>query len=439
MTRLIRILLLILPASLQAQVPLLTLEDALGTAMQNNYDLLLSKNDSLSYALDRSYAYAAFLPRLNATSTKLWNINAQKQELANGSKRDTSGLRSNNLNGSIALNWTVFDGLKMFSTRKRLMELEQLGGINVKAQMVNTVASVTTAYYNIVRQKQQLKAIEEQISISEERVKLADRKLNVGLGAKPELLQARLDLNAQKANKLEQATLMEQLKKQLNQLMAVVLSSDYDVIDSIPLNTQLQYSAISGSMVLSNPTLLQARKNIDIARLTVKEREAELYPILNFNSAFNFNRLQNLAVINNFTPLFNQNRGFNYGVGFTIPLLNGFNTRRLIQQAKLDVDYQLLNYKNQLSRADLALDNAFRNYEMQKKALLLEQENIDLARENVTIALERFRQGVSTFIELRVAQISLAEAYNRLIAARYNTKLAEIELLKLRGEVVKGL
>ena len=232
---------------------------------------------------------------------------------------------------------------------------------------------------------------------------------------------------------------MEQLKKQLNQLMAVVLSSDYDVIDSIPLNTQLQYSAISGSMVLSNPTLLQARKNIDIARLTVKEREAELYPILNFNSAFNFNRLQNLAVINNFTPLFNQNRGFNYGVGFTIPLLNGFNTRRLIQQAKLDVDYQLLNYKNQLSRADLALDNAFRNYEMQKKALLLEQENIELARENVTIALERFRQGVSTFIELRVAQISLAEAYNRLIAARYNTKLAEIELLKLKGEVVKGL
>ena len=63
MTRLIRILLLILPASLQAQVPLLTLEDALGTAMQNNYDLLLSKNDSLSYALDHSYAYAAFLPR----------------------------------------------------------------------------------------------------------------------------------------------------------------------------------------------------------------------------------------------------------------------------------------------------------------------------------------------------------------------------------------
>ncbi|MFM2145792.1 MAG: hypothetical protein RL732_628 [Bacteroidota bacterium] len=427
-----------LPVTLQAQVPLLTLEDALGTALQNNYDLLLSKNDSLSFALDRSYAYAAFLPRLNGTTTKLWNINAQKQELANGSKRDTSGLRSNNLNGSIALNWTLFDGLKMFATRKRLMELEQLGSINIKAQMVNTVAAVTTAYYNIVRQKQQLKAIEEQISISEERVKLADRKLTVGLGAKPELLQAKLDLNAQKANKLEQGTLMEQLKKQLNQLMAVVLTSDYDVIDSIPLNTQLQYGALSGSMILSNPTLLQAKKNIDIARLTVKEREAELFPILNFNSAYNFNRLLNQAVINNFTPLFNQNRGFNYGLSFTIPLLNGFNTRRLIQQAKLDVDYQVLNYKNQISRVDLALDNAFRNYEMQKKALQLEQENIDLARENVTIALERFRQGVSTFIELRVAQISLAEAYNRLIAARYNTKLAEIELLKLKGEVVKG-
>lgn len=430
-----RIILVLFPAAAYAQAPLLTLEDAIGTALKNNYNILLAKNDSASFALDRSYAYAAFLPRLNASGTKIWNVNAQKQELANGSKRDTSGIKSSNLVGAVNLNWTLFDGLKMFATRDRLKELEQLGALNIKLQVVNTIAAVNSNYYNIVRRKQQLKAIEEQISISAERVKLADRKLTVGLGAKPELLQAQLDLNEQRSNKLKEIAFIEQLKQQLNQLMAVETSSMYEVTDSIPINTELVLGELSAAMMQANPGLLQARKNIDIAKLALKERKADQYPTLNFNSAFNFNRLENKAVINNFTPLFNRNRGYNYGFGLTLPILNGFNTRRLIGQARLDIDFQVINYKNQLSLADVALQNAFKAYEMQKQALRLEEDNITLARENVNIALERFRQGVSTFIELRVAQISFAEAYNRLIAARYETKLAEIELQRLRGDI----
>lgn len=425
------------PLMLTAQQPLLTLNDAIGTALQHNYDILLARNDSASFSLDRSYAYAAFLPRLNGTATKVWNINAQKQELLNGSKRDTSGLKSNNLFAALTLNWTLFDGMRMFATRDRLVELEKLGALNVKGQVVSTVAAVASNYFNIVRQKQQIKAILEQISISEERVKLADKRLAVGLGAKPELLQARLDLNAQKAIHLQQLTLVEQLKQQLNQLMAVDTRSSYDVADSIPINTSLQYAALQSGMAQSNPGLLQALKSIDIAKLSLRERKAELLPTINFNSGFNFNRLENQAVINSFTPLFNQNRGFNYGFGVTLPLLNGLTTRRLIGQARLDLQFQQLNYSNLLSQVDVALSNAFKNYEMQKQALSLEEENIGLAKENVSIALERFRQGLTTFIELRVAQISLAEANDRLINARYNTKLSEIELLRLKGDIVR--
>lgn len=427
----------LLPLFLLAQLPVLTLDDAIGTALQHNYNIRMARNDSASFSLDRSYAYAAFLPRLNATASKVWNVNAQKQELANGNKRDTSGLLSNNLLGTLALNWTLFDGLRMFATRDRLMELERLGAMNVKAQMINTIAAVTNNYYNIVRQKQQINAILEQISISEERVKLADKRLAVGLGAKPELLQARLDLNAQKAIHLQQLTLVAQLKQQLNQLMAVDIQSTYDVVDSIPINTGLQYGALQTGITQTNPGLQQALKSIDIAKLSLRERKAELFPIVSFNSGFNFNRLENKAVINNFTPLFNQNRGFNYGFGLSIPLLNGMNTRRLIGQAKLDIEFQQLSYANLLSQTDVALSNAFKDYEMQKQALRLEEENITLAKENVVIALERFRQGLATYIELRVAQISLAEANDRLINARYNTKLAEIALLQLRGDILK--
>jgi outer membrane protein len=95
-----------------------------------------------------------------------------------------------------------------------------------------------------------------------------------------------------------------------------------------------------------------------------------------------------------------------------------------------------LNYQNQLSQLDVRLSNAYKNYLLQKQTLQLEEENLGLAKENVSIALARFRLGVSTVLELREAQISLQQAYNRLIAARYNTKLSETELLRIRGSLV---
>jgi len=430
-------ILLVLSFGAKAQQNLLTLEEAIGTALLNNYNILMAKNDSTSFAIDRSYVFAGFLPRLNGSAQKVWNNNSQKQELQNGQKPERSGIKSNNLQASLNLNWTLFDGLKMFAIRDRVIEQNMLGSLTVKEQVVNTVADVVNNYFNIVQSKLQLIALDEQIVISEERVKLADKKFSVGLGAKPELLQAKVDLNAQKAARLRQVTLTEQLKVQLNQLMAVEANATYEVADTILINTALQYGELQSNIASTNPTLQILKKNIDIASIIVRERKADYFPILTFNSAYNFSRQENKVVINSFTPLFNQNKGLNFGFGATIPIFNNFNTRRLVEQAKLDVQFQELTFRNQLSMVDMQLSNAFKAYELEKKSLALEQDNIELARENVTIQLERFRQGVSTYLELREAQISMLQANARLISALYNTKVAETELMRLKGELVK--
>ena len=415
---------------------LLTPEDAIAAALEKNYDIKLVRNDSASFAVDYQYSYAGFLPRINGTASKTWNVNRQKQELSNGTKRDTSGIQSNNLSASIGMNWTLFDGLKMFATRERLKQFQALGELTVKNQVVNTVADVLVNYYNIVRQKQQLRAIEEQMSINEERVKIADQKIFSGLGSKPELLQAKVDLNAQKASRLEQLTLIGQLRDQLNQLIGLNVGEVYEVLDSIPINSGLSLGEITQNLDQTNPALLLTKKNIDIAGLILKERRAELWPTLSLNTSYNLSRNVNKAVINTFTPLFNQNLGFNYGFGLSVPILNGFNTRRLIKQAELDIAYQETFYDNQRSLINVAISNAFKDYVLQKDLLALEEENIQLAKENVVIALARFKQGLFTNLELREAQISLEQGYNRLIAARYNTKLAETELLRQKGELI---
>lgn len=422
----------------QAQQRPLTLNEAIATSLQNNYDIQLSRNDSLLAALDYAYVDYALMPRLSANGGLNYNKNNSKQVLADGTKRERSGVKSNQTTASLNLDWTLFDGLRMFIARKRLGQLVELGELQIKAQVITTVADVMRVYYDIVRQEQQLRATQEQMQLSEERLKLAQYKFDVGTGAKPDVLQAQIDLNAQKSAALTQETAINKLKEELNQLLVMPTANDFSVADTtIVFNESLSVDSIRSGLSSVNPELLLAQKNLDIAALTLKERRAERFPTIEFNSAYNFNKTDNKTVVNPFQPLFNQNHGFNYGFTATVPLFNGLNTRRQIRAAELDIKYQQLQYDRSLALINTSIANAYRDYDLYKRALLLEEDNIKLVRENLFIARERYRLGISTFIEMREAQQSLADAMNRLIQARYNTKVAEIELLRLRGDLIK--
>ncbi len=427
---------------LKAQ-PVMTVNDAISMALQYNYDIQLSKNDSSVAALDYSYRNAVFLPRINITAQNSWTANNQKQEFV------TTGVRSGNVNAAnvaagVSLNWTLFDGLKMFTTKQKAEEYVELGSLVIKEQVVNTIADVVKNYYNIVGQKEQLKAIEELMDISQIRVDLAQRRLDVGAGTKPELLQSQLDLNALKAAHLQEETYILQLKQNLNQLIRPAtgtdlggLITDYEVNDSIPINLELKLDDIQAEVDTLNPTLQITRKNIDLSYLTLKQIKADRWPVLQFNTGYNFSRADNDITVNPFLPLYTRNSGLNFGFSATMPILNYRNIDRLVHQQELNINYQNLFLESQQSQVQLAVLNAYKDFEFQKKALALEESNIDLAHENVDIMLETYRLGNTTYIQLREAQKTLADAHTRLIEARYNTKVAETELLRLKGDIIK--
>jgi outer membrane protein len=429
---------LMIVCSLSAQEKL-TLEEAVTTALANNYDIRLSKSDSTAYAIDESYVYTAFLPTFAGNVNKTFNRNRETNKYKGlPNRNDTLGTSTSNaLVAGVSMNWILFDGLRMFATRDRVKELVKLGELGVKTQIANSVADVLRTYYNIVQQKQQLNAIIEQKTISEERVKLADKKLSVGLGAKPELLQAKVDLNAFTSSQYRQNTVIAQLKEQLNLLMGISKDINYDVLDSIPINHELTLDQVMTNIDQTNPDLLFQKKNIEISSIALREVKAGYYPTVSLLGNYNFTRSNNTQNINPFQLPFRQVSGLSAGIGASIPIFNRFNVTRQVKQQKLLIFQQKLEYDNQLLQVDVAVKNAFKDYELQKLNLELEETNILLAKENVMIALERFKQGVSTYIELREAQISLNDGYNRLIAARYNAKVAEIELMRLKGRIIR--
>ena len=419
-----------------AQTRPLTLNEAVATSLLNNYDIQLTRSDSLLAALDYAYADYAMLPRLSANAGFTFNRANQRQVFKDTTRGGPA--RSNNITTSINLDWTLFDGFRMFIAKERLNQLVNLSELQIKAQVVTTVADVMNVYYDIVRQEQQLRALEEQMQLSRERLQLAQYKFDIGTGAKPDVLQAQIDLNAQRSAYLTQQTNINKLKDQLNNLLVLPTGTDFYVTDTvITFNPALTLDSVSTGITATNPELLLAQKNIDIAELDLRMRRAERFPTVEFNSAYNFNRQNNLALVNPFQSLFSQNRGLNYGLSASIPIFNGFTTRRLIKAAEINIQSQELLYERNLALINTGITTAYKDYDLYRRALELEEENIKLVRENLMIARERYRLGVSTFIEMREAQQSLAEATNRLIQARYNTKIAEIELLRLRGDIVR--
>jgi outer membrane protein len=414
--------------------------------LQHNYDILVVRRTSDLAGNDNRFAFGAFLPQLNANGTYTKNnIDSKNQTFGdpNATPPNPSvetvrtGVKATNTNAQVQMLWTIFDGTKMFATRRRIEELAVLGEINVRNQMMNSAASIIANYYNIVRQKQQLRATQELMLVSEERVKLAERKLQVGTGGKPELLQAKVDLNSQRTAILVQETLIQQLKDQLDGLVGMTLPNAYEVSDTIPIDLSLTLNEIITGIEGTNQSLVAARKNIDIAKLVLRENRATRSPVIGLFGAYNFTKIENELATSPFSLKLTQNNGYNYGATISIPILNAMNVNRLVTAAKINMSRQETIYDQQLAIATVGVRNAYVNYDNSKKSLVIQEENILLAKENVYIALEGFKRGITTALDLRTAQQSLADAYNQLIGSRYSAKVAETELLRLKGALLQ--
>lgn len=428
---------LALGISASAQQDSLTVEQAVALALRNNYDILLSRNDSAIAAINYSYRNAAFLPRLNASGSYLFNNNAQNQRLADGTEKERTGITSSNLNAALNLNWVVFDGFKMFVAREQVAQAVRLGSLTIKNQVVNTVSDVIKTYYDIVRQIEQLRNIREQMQLDSDRLRIARYRFDIGVGIKPDVLQAQIDFNDQRAAELNQLSTIDQRKHDLNLLMNVNRDVDYKVTDSIPVRTDLVLGNILNNISESSPALQIANENIDAARLSVRSAQAGRFPTVALTSAYSFSRTNNNAVINPVQPLFSLNKGLNYGITISVPILNNFSVRQQIQQAQLAVNYQQLRFENLQATTNRDIQKNYRAYLAQRDIINVSDSSIALARENLMIQRERYRLGATTILDLRTAEQSLQNAITTYINARYNAKISETELLRLRGEIVR--
>lgn len=411
----------------------LTLQTAIETALKNNYTISITRNEAAIAKNDRTLGNAGMLPNVTLNASGSFANNSTKQEYASGLEVDRDGVKSNNLNTGVALNWTIFDGLRMFAAYNRLGEQSRQGELALKIQVEGTVASIMNAYYDVVRQQQQQKAITDAIGIFEERVKIAEAKLNIGSGNKVDVLQAKVDLNEQRSALLRQKTAINNTKAELNRLLSRDVNTEFAVEDSMVTAYRPRYEELKTSVLRNNSANLFAQRNVAVSRYLLKEVGSQRWPRVGLVANYNFSRSENQAGF----ALFNQNLGFNAGFTASWTLFNGLNYNRQYKNAQLQLRNEEIRQLDTQRFVETGLLIAFRNFENALEILALEEQTYKLAKENVDIALERFRLASLTSIELKEAQQSLLNSETRLVTARYEAKVAETELMRLNGALVK--
>ncbi len=413
----------------------LTLPDAFTIALKNNYSILVSKNEQQITVNNNTPGNAGLLPSvsLNASGNKA--INDTKQQYSNGAPEvNRKGVASDNLSANAVLDWTIFDGFKMFATKNKLSELKVIGELNTKIQIENTLEQIISSYYTIVKQKQLLKASQEAIDIYEERVLIAQTKFEIGSSSKIDLLQAKVDYNAQRSEQLNEQTALRDAKLNLNQLLSRALDAQFDVADTaIPISYHPKLDDLKTSTVSQNNELLSAQRNVNLASFELNEIKSQRYPRIGVNAGYYYAKTDNAASL----ILLNQNTGPGYGFNISWNIFSGSVVNSRVKNAKLDYQNSTLRLSDIKTQVEANLLSAYQTFESNLELLKLEEENLALAIENVTVSFERYRVGKGTQIELTLAQKSLDDAQNRTVSARYNTKLSETVLMKLNGELVK--
>ncbi|HOZ41410.1 MAG TPA: TolC family protein [Flavobacteriales bacterium] len=423
---------LLLLASGWSSAQVLTAEEAVRIAVEQNHGIRIARLDARSGELLNNPGNAGMLPTVDAVGQYSIDNSATKQTFFSGDVRETDNADQRVLDAAVQLNWTVFDGLAMFAAKDRLEALELIGQTRLRQQMEATTYDVLAAYYQLVQLRKAIAVQQEGVRISRERLRITETGARIGSASGLNMVQARLDLSTDSALVLDLQLQVALTTTRLNALMGRDPSTQLEVASEVPAAETLDLAQVQQAARQANSTVQQARQQQIAADLSMKELRGTLLPQVDLFSNYGYTRSTSAVGI----LQSNQALGPDYGARVSIPLFRGLQMRSAMEVAKLGQEQaSIITQQAELDLEESVL-NAWTAYTLSAQRVALEEANLNSSRTQVDIALESFRLGAITSVELRDVQQGLVAAEGRSLAARYEAKVAELHLKWLAGRLL---
>lgn len=407
----------------------LTIENAIKIALENNFEIKIASNNYNIAKTNSTIGNAGMLPTLTASVAANNRVQNSTLTLQNGVVNALDNALNNSLNYGVGLDWTIFNGFKMFTRLEQLKELEKLGSTQLKQTIISKLSEVSSTYFNLVQQQQQLKALDSTLVISNQRLALAQNRFAIGKASKLEVLNAQVDLNTDNVVLLKQQEVFQNTKTLLNKILARDLQTQFNVIEKIKVDDNLKLTDLSDLVEKQNPQLVSLLLSKNVAELQLKQIKGDRYPVITLNSGYVFSETQASLGFAAATSA----RGFNYGFNAALNLFNGWNQNRNEKIAKIMLDNSKLTLNSQRLELQAQLNAAYQTYLTNNQLVVIENKNEIYAKQNLDITLDKFKIGTITTLEFRTAQLNYVNAKVRNSNAQFQAKLSEIVLKELAG------
>lgn len=409
----------------------LTIEEAMKIALQNNFDIKIASNNLDIDKVNVTTGNAGMLPKVTATLTDANSIQNSSQTRQDGTTTSLDNAKNNSLNYGVGLDWTVFNGFKMFARLEQLKELQKLGEAELKNTIIMKISAVNAVYFDLVQQQQQLAALDTTIVISTQRLTLAQNRFAIGKASKLEVLNAQVDLNTDKVALLRQKESYANRKIALNQILARDSKVDFKVVDEVAVDNKLILAELMALAEKQNPQLEAQIINKRVSELELKQIKGGRYPTVNLTTGYNFAESQSSL---GFTSQ-SSAKGLNYGLRASMNLFDGLAQNRNEKIAKIQIENSKIAIEQQSLLLNSELTTAFQTYLTNLELIQVEETNEAIAKQNLSITVDKFRIGTINTLEFRTAQLNYINAKVRYSNAQYQAKLSEIALRELAGNI----
>lgn len=421
-----------LATTVQAQ-EVLTLEDALAKALQNNHQVQILQNQKAIAQNSATAGNAGLLPSVTANASYGVTVNNTALEFAGGlPPTEVDGAQSSNAQAGVSANYVLFDGLRGPRQYQRLKLNAEAVDAQSQAAIEATMLQVANAYFVLARAIDQERIAEENVTVSQRRYERAQIASDLGTALRTELLAARVDMTTDSSALLTAQLQRKTAQRNLERLMVTELPEG-----AATETLELSVNDWTAEQLLSeaqgnNATLKNAELQMALAEKDYQLSWASAFPTLSLNGGFSYSNQQSEAGI----VLSNTATGWNGSVALSYPLFNGFRNRTTRQNQEILLKNSQLELENQELQLAADINNAFDTYEQSITLAEFEQKNLEAARLNLQRMEELYKTGNATSVQFREAQVAYASSQVRISNALISVKLNELEIVRLTGQIL---
>lgn len=411
----------------------LTKKEALRLALEHNFGIILATNDIKVAENNKNIMNSGYLPTVTGNASAVYNNDNVEAQLANGETNILNGAESDRYNAAINLNYTLFDGLGRFYNYKRLKEQYNLTELQARETIENTILQLFTVYFEVARLTKNVDVLEKTLQISQERITRANYQFDYGQNTKLDVLNAQVDVANDSINLINTRQQLVNTKRDLNLILDNELTHVFEVDTTVSFINTLRIDGFVEKGLENNVRILRNQTSIKINKYDLRVSKSGYLPTVGLAGSYGWNKNNNNAASFLATSI---SDGVSVSVNLSWNIFDGGTTITRVKNAKIAIENQEIQQKQIEQEVRRDISNALGNYKNRLSVFKIQQQNVLTNKNNFERSKERFKLGQISSIEFRQAQINLINAETNKNVAKYDAKIAELQLLQLTGQLL---